>query len=175
MANIARSIKEAAMRGERIYNLICTVDSVDEAGRCVDCTPVDGSAPLVEVRLQSAIKGDGGLLIIPKKGSEILVGFLDRNNAAVLLCSEIEKITLEAEASITINGGENGGLVKVAKLTDRLNVIEKEINDLKTVFLGWTPVAQDGGAALKTAVGTWAGEQMQTTQKEDIENDKVTH
>jgi len=39
--------------------------------------------------------------------------------------------------------------------------VEKALDDLKTAIQGWTPIANDGGAALKTALGTlfssWPG------------------
>jgi hypothetical protein len=33
--------------------------------------------------------------------------------------------------------------------------VEEQLNDLKTALNGWTPVANDGGAALKVALTTW--------------------
>ena len=47
-----------------------------------------------------------------------------------------------------MNGGSLGGLVKVEDITTRLNLIEKDINKLKQAFTSWSPVPQDGGAAL---------------------------
>jgi hypothetical protein len=53
--------------------------------------------------------------------------------------------------------------------------LEKDVNALKSVFSGWTPISQDGGAALKSAAGTWFGQQLTVTSKSDIENDKIKH
>ena len=59
-------------------------------------------------------------------------------------------------------------------LTERLNIIEKDINKLKKVFSSsWTPVPQDGGAALKGAAASWAGATLTETQRSDYENEKV--
>lgn len=77
---------------------------------------------------------------------------------------------------LELNGGDNGGLVKIEKLTERLNKIEQDINKLKTVFsTTWTVTPQDGGAALRTAASTWAGALLQETQVSDMEDDKVKH
>ena len=90
---------------------------------------------------------------------------------AVVMVSEIDKIE--------INGGKNGGLIKIEDLVSRLNAIEDDINNLKTTLTGWTPVAQDGGAALKTTLtipGTgWATKQLAKTKTSDLEDDKITH
>ena len=44
---LAEAIRRLAMTGSEIYCKVCTVDSVDEKARTVDCTPLDESAPLV--------------------------------------------------------------------------------------------------------------------------------
>ena len=63
----------------------------------------------------------------------------------------------------------------MADLTDRLNTIEKDINNLKSVMSSWVPVSQDGGAALKSAVTSWAGKQLTLSQRGDYEDEAVKH
>lgn len=135
-----------------------------------DCCTVDiAGLELTDIRLKAVADGETKktLLLIPPPGSKVLVGSLtgDYRDLAVLSVERFDKIIL--------GGNEFGGLVKATVLTQKLNALEKEINDLKTVFAGWAPVVQDGGAALKTAAGTWAGASLQTTQQADIENDKI--
>jgi hypothetical protein len=60
------------------------------------------------------------------------------------------------------------------QLVQQINKIEQDLNSLKTVFKNWTPVSQDGGAALKAAATSWAAQQLQKTQNTDIANDKIT-
>ena len=72
-----------------------------------------------------------------------------------------------------MNEGALGGMVKVVELTQRLNTIEQDLNSLKSAVAAWVPVAQDGGAALKTAVSTWATSTLTPTQRSDIENQNV--
>jgi hypothetical protein len=49
---------------------------------------------------------------------------------------------------------EIGGSSDAAALASKTN---EQINDLKTAISGWSPVANDGGAALKVALATWFG------------------
>ena len=79
------------------------------------------------------------------------------------------------ENGVTMNGGKLGGMVKVEDITTRLNLIEKDINNLKTVFTSWVPTPQDGGAALKSSVASWAGKQLTLSQRGDYEDSKVKH
>lgn len=53
-------------------------------------------------------------------------------------------ISADEVDEIVLNGGTLGGLVKVGELTERLNLIEKDINSLKQKLSGWTPVPNDG-------------------------------
>lgn len=123
------------------------------------------------VRLSAVVDGNvNNLLIVPKKNSMVLVADLSEGNLrdlAIIGWTEIE--------SISINGGINEGLVKVIALTDKLNAIENDINDLKSVFSSWTPISNDGGAALKTAIATWMSSTLDVTNKADIQNEKIKH
>lgn len=73
------------------------------------------------------------------------------------------------------NGGNNGGVPVSNKVAQRLNKIETDVNNLKTVFSTWVPVSNDGGAALKSASATWFAQQLQPTQETDIDNPQVKH
>lgn len=86
-----------------------------------------------------------------------------------------DKVTIDANSEIVFNGGKNKGLVKIDKLTSQLNKIENDINNLKDVFKNWTPVAQDGGGALKTAINTWEASSLASSTNKDYEDTKVKH
>ncbi|MCH5214977.1 MAG: hypothetical protein J1E97_07260 [Muribaculaceae bacterium] len=198
--NIREAIKLLAKPDGETAALICTVDSVDKDARTVDCSPINESAPLLGVNLQANQGSDFGVCLFPKVGSFVVVGFVaDGAAGVVLLCDEIESAeivigdssALISDAGLSVkvgdtsaeldknavsfNGGSLGGLVKVDELTQRLNLIESAINDLKTIFRNWIPVAQDGGAALKTAVTNWSADPLTPTVRNDYENDKVKH
>lgn len=198
--NIREAIKLLAEPDGETAALICTVDAVDKDARTVDCSPINESAPLLGVNLQANQGSDFGVCLFPKVGSFVVVGFVaDGAAGVVLLCDEIESAEIvigdssafisadgltvkvgntSAELdknAVTFNGGSLGGLVKVVELTQRLNLIENDINTLKGIFAGWAPVSQDGGAALKTAVIDWSTQTLTPTTRSDYENDKVKH
>ena len=201
MSNIKDLIRELAKGDGEAYSLVCTVDSVDKEARTVDCTPVDEGAPLLGVNLQANQGSSFGVVSFPRVGSYVVVGFVSGGSAGVVLLTDdiesVEVTTAEDKSravmdddgvrinvgdktsaeltadGIVLNGGSLGGLVKVKELTDRLNAIENDINSLKSVFTGWAPTPQDGGAALKGAVASWAGQRLTPTKRGDYENEKV--
>ena len=202
MNNIKETIRQLAQGGRQSVSLVCTVDAVDKTARTVDCTPLDESAPLLGVNLQANQAAKLGVVLFPRVGSYVAVAMLSGYSAGVVVLTEdVESIevnindgtkltiteggiSLNVKDSITLdiddssaafNGGKLGGLINVADLTSHLNTIEKDINNLKTVFSSWVPAPQDGGAALKGAVSSWAGQQLALSQRSDYEDDKVKH
>lgn len=182
MGNIGQMIKALARQGANIEAQLCTVTAVDAAARTVDCEPLDESAPLLGVNLQANQGLTSGMVLIPKVGSYVIVALMnDGVNGCVIATEEVERMELvigEARVEVTedgivLNGGELGGLVKVEALTARLNGIEESINELKAALSGWVPAPQDGGAALKGAISSWASETLVLTERGDYENEKV--
>jgi len=165
------------------YPLFCTVDSVDINKKSCDVTPINGDAPILGVKLMAESDPGKGMFLIPKEGSAVIVNMLDKDNACVVMYSELEKIVVETgdqkiemqNGSIVFNGGNFNGLVKVLELTQKLNAIESDINTLKNVFTTWVPVPNDGGAALKTAATAWSISTLTPTTQTDIENQKIKH
>lgn len=131
-----------------------------DAGVCD--VEIEGKSPALGALIGNA---ESGVLTVPKEDSMVAVVWVSPVTAVVVMVSEVEEIRLM--------GGGLGGLVKVEELVKRLNAVEEDLNNLKQVFQGWTPVSQDGGATLKTAAMTWMGQQLTETQKSDIENEKV--
>ena len=190
-----------AQGGRQTVSLVCTVDAVDKDARTVDCTPLDEGAPLLGVNLQANQESKVGVVSFPRVGSFVVVGFVaDGSAGVVLLTDDVEsvevvisddtaRVTMDEDGvrvevgddttaeltkdGIVFNGGDLGGLVKIEDLTKQINAIEKDINALKNVFTVWKPLPQDGGAALQTAAGTWAGQKLTLTKRGDYENEKV--
>ncbi len=173
-AEIARAIK--AITGGNGGTALFTAEVKSVEGET--CTVLVGGLEVPDVLLTPADEGaDGKLLITPKEGSQVTVADLsggELRHLAVVHWGEVEKISLTAD-SIELNGGDNGGLVKIEALTDKINNIEKDINKLKQAFTTWVPVPQDGGASLKGGVASWAAQQLVQTQVSDLEDDKITH
>lgn len=181
---IAQAIRDIA--GERMEGSAIFPAEVKSVSGDV-CTIVVGDLEISDVRLRAVI--DGGtdhLLRIPRVGSQVLVADMSNGqfrDLVVIEQSETERVditigqtTLTVEdGQITINGGQNGGLVNISSLTSRFNAIENDINNLKTAFTTWVVAPQDGGAALKAAAATWAAAQLAVTQDENYEDTKIKH
>lgn len=200
MSDLRNVIRLLAQPDGETVALICTVDAVDKTARTIDCSPINEGAPLLGVNLQANQGIDFGLCLFPEVGSYVVVGFVADGAAGVVLLTEkiesaeivigdtsavvdvdgfrvdVGEISAHLDKNaVTFNGGKLGGLIRVEDLTNRLNIIENDINSLKTAIAGWVPISQDGGAALKTAVTSWAGEQLTPTTRNDYENEKVKH
>lgn len=198
MADLRNIIRQLAQPDGETVALVCTVDTVDKTARTIDCSPINEGAPLLGVNLQANQGADYGICLFPEVGSYVIVGFVADGAAGVVLTTEkIESAevvigdasaVIDAEglridvgdmsahidkSTVTFNGGKLGGLVKVEDLTKRLNIIEKDINKLKSAMSGWTPVPQDGGAALKSAAAAWAAATLVETVRDNYENIKV--
>lgn len=109
-----------------------------------------------------AIGGASGnsLVVVPKVGSTVLVADLSdgtRRDLAIVKYTEIE--------SITINGGNLGGLVKIQELTNKLNALVNKFNThTHPAMLGESPVT----VSVTTS-------QADTFSKSDYEDTKIRH
>ena len=128
--------------------------------------------------------------MLPKIGSLVLVSRIGNSNELfVSMFSEVdgmmltigEKTELEIKDNevylnsdkIVFNGGENCGLVKVKELTDKINNIEKQTNDILTALQGTTiTLAPTGTFPLAP---NFTMPPLATTQQADIENEKIKH
>ena len=94
--NIAGVIKKISQSSDEVYAKVCKVLEVNATDKTIDVKPIDDTAEIFNVRLQAESES-GGLVLIPKVGSMVLVVFLNKNNAAVVNTSEIEKLELVIE------------------------------------------------------------------------------
>ncbi len=130
---------------------------------------IDGLS-IPDVRLRASTEVDGAQIIVrPAVGSVVIVGSLtgDLDHLVVLSMDRAEEVI--------INGGKLGGLIKVQELTQKLNALEGEVNNLKQLFASWVPVKGDGGAVLRGLLGSWAGKRLTPSRREDYEDTKVKH
>lgn len=198
---IRRKLKEMAGGDEQVF--LATVKEVNEDE--FTCT-VETSTDIqyIDVRLRAVIDPEKkGFCFIPKLESLVLVGRIGNSNELfVALFSEIDKIifnyledaeiTFDAEKiflrikersiemteeAITFNAGDKGSFATdINKLVDKMNALEQDLNDLKTVFkTSWVPAPMDGGAALKVAATTWAGKSFVKTKVDDIKDELIKH
>lgn len=162
--NIADIIKSIARDGGEFYHKICTVDSVDEDARTVDCTPIDEGAPLIGVNLQANQGNDCGVVLFPAVDSYVLVGFLSPAVAVVLLADEIDKaeVTIGDNKAVMDSDGVELTTKKVTvTVTDSKVSIDAdgttlELEKNKTTFNGGSETMANAND-LKQQLGTMSG------------------
>lgn len=159
---------------ENFYSIIGKAVNVDEITRTCDLEPIEANAPRAGIRLQAVESGTTGIVLIPKEGSFIVASFFDKTTGFVSLTSDVEKILIDTDL-VQYNGGDNGGLINIDDLVTQMNKAQNDLNSLKTAISSWIPVANDGGAALKVALGSFFATQLVLTVKGDMEDTKVTH
>lgn len=185
--NYIRDIQTAIehLSGKRSFVPVKTFDatvvSVDKKSRtCVVDSEKDNIDGLT-VRLSPEIcDGD---INIPQVDSTVTVMMSGITDPYIVNTTWIDgKIIIIADQGYEndgekqiFNDGAYGGLVRVIDLTKKINTLEKDLNDLKTRFSGWVPVANDGGAALKSATANWFANTIIETKQSDIENESITH
>mgnify|MGYP003300067180 CR=1 FL=1 len=139
----------------------------------VTCSVKIGDAELEGIRLRASLSNvEKQILIVPKVGSAVTLGCLtaDLNNMVVLQVDEIE--------SITVNGGELGGLVKIQELTDKLNeLVDKFNSHTHSLASGTVNVAGTMGSAtnaqsITVPATTKKADKFNTS---DYEDETITH
>lgn len=166
---------------ERFYSLIGKAVNVDEDKRICDFAPIDDIATREGIRLQSAISQTKGFVLIPKESSFIIVTFLNRSTGFVSLTSELEKIIWDVDLT-QINGGNNGGLINIQPLIDKINQLENALSNHITIFNSHVHITTATVAATPTPgiiAPTTPGDITNTitpiTKKSDLEDTKFTH
>lgn len=160
------AIENADLKG---FVALPKVDSVVLVGRI-------GDSNELYVTMTSQI--DSVLLTV---GDKVTASIDDKelkySNDKVSLNISGDKVTLDAE-KIEINGGDNKGMIKIEKLTEKINSIIETFNGhthtltTGSVQVEGTPAKQTNVAPITVPAIT---SQAQTLNKTDYENDKFTH
>jgi hypothetical protein len=148
-------------QADEVSLVLCTVNSVDMAGRSCHCTPVTGTAvtALPTVRLMAEV--DDGMLLIPALGSTVMVGYSKKNVPYICLFSQLEAIWFVTLSGIQLQGNEYGGLVRADALVAKLNYLESAVNVLN--------------AKVAPLTGAPPPPPLTFTQQTEIENTSVKH
>ncbi len=198
---IKDAIRRIAATNDEIYCKICTVDAVYPDTRTIDCTPIDGSAPLLGVNLQANQAGDenaDGIVVFPAAESYVLVAFIEESAAAVVLTETIDSIQLAigkttaiindgtiqlaigettvsiVDGNITLNGGDNGGLINIVDLTGKLNDFIDAFNN-HTHTLGEGAVTTSGGSNIASIEVPKISSEHPTVYVSDYQDTKILH
>lgn len=166
-----RQISEAIQRlsgtfmQDSVKLFLASVDSVNEAERTCDVTPLTDNATTSYPSVLLMAESDDGVLIVPTIGSNVIVNVSKRGVAYVCMFSEVDKVTIITKTLTQFNDGSFGGLVKVQELVDKINRLENAFNT--HTHLGVTSGGSTSGIPSSTITPI--------TMKTDIENDKITH
>lgn len=161
--SIREMIALMAKDGE-MKTILCTVSDINESDRTCTCSPINGDADILEVRLQSTV--GGGVYLKPVEGSLVLVIMANDTLGFVVLTSELEEV-------VFFDGTFNG-LVKADTLKSELDKTNAVVQAIVDSLKNWTVVPTDGGAALKAFFTTTLG--IKTVGDfSDIKNEKVKH
>lgn len=153
------------------------VKAVNEDKLTCEVYEIESELIIYDVRLNSGLS-DKKVVLIPKIDSYVLMGLIGNNNQSryIVSVSELDKVIIDAETSIIINGGQNGGLCKTPTLKTELDKNNAILTAILNVLNG-SPVTEPGNgspsalqASLKAAV---TGKQMGDFS--NIENTNVKH
>ena len=175
IAQAIRNIAGVQVGGATIFP--AEVKSVSGAA----CSILIGDLEVTDVRLRAVINDkDDQILRIPKQGSQVLVADMSGGQFRELVVieqSETEKVDLSIgqttitieDGKITINGGNNNGLVNIQDLTNKLNELVNAFNNhthTTTATVGPTTTV----GTLSTPVNT-----ANAFKKSDYEDTTVKH
>ena len=147
------------------FGIPCEVFDYTEDGQTISCSPIDGRADFLKVRLQADPKS--GALLIPKIGSIVIVEQTSHDSAFVSLFGELEEIIFL--------DGDNGGVVKVSELVEKLNNIENWISQFKPIYEAHShPTAPTGPISPPTSIPIVPAAPTLTTEQE-LENENFKH
>jgi hypothetical protein len=177
-------VKQALITLIRRYSIStnvenATVISVDKDKDTCRVKTHSGEAEIPNVRLTAIVEsGDTRFCIYPKVESDVTIMFFPGQDveAVILKYSEIDDVVVKFANEFVFNDGDNGGLVKVVELVDKMNDTENKLNDLISKFNTHTHITTCG-AGPGTAAVTVAPETPlpAVTTRGDIENEKVKH
>ncbi len=159
--DIRSSIRQLALSGSEMYLRICTVDEVDEDARTVDCTPIDEGAPLVGVNLQADQNGTVGLVRFPKKGTDVVVGFMSPNVAVVLLAAQYTKAVFTIGKTEIVVQDKS---ISIVNGKVKANIAEDSLK----LDVDGTTLEMDG------SVSTWNGGSETTANANDLKKQLTT-
>lgn len=146
------------------------------------CVVDDDGVEVYDVRLLPIVGENYGIIKIPAVGSYVLCIKIENTDEwKVESASKYDKLLItigeqkiEITESITINNGDNGGLVISDAIVKKLNAIEDKVNDLiSKLKLVKIPLAPSGTYLLSADFGTV--QKLTKTKASDIENKKFKH
>lgn len=145
----------------RAAHLLCVVDSVDKDNSTCSVTPIQGGAPIHNVRLRATVNAEvAGIIVYPEVGTVVSVGVTDMDlaNCFVAAIERFEEclIVFEGAFELRLNRdqvmlksdnvelGDSGGepVVKGETLNQRLSELVSLLNNLNTALIQFATIQQ---------------------------------
>lgn len=125
---IKEAIRTLATTGDELYSVVGLVSSIDETAGICTVTPLNGDAPIDEVRMRA--NDNPGWMIVPVDGTEVVVTFIGQSLGYLALVSVVEKLVLEIDG-MTFELNEKG-----LKLINDSTSFKDQLNGLIGVVEG---------------------------------------
>lgn len=163
--DIKNAIRSIAEKHEEIYSIVCTVDDVDIAGKTCNCSPINGDAKLLNVRLMTDVT-KVGIFVTPSVNSQVMVTMINKYTGFVSMFSELDEIQL--------NGLDKDGLVVIADLITKLNNLENTLNTHIGLYNAHIHAGGviSGNTAIPSTIDT---NTLTPTTQAELENTTVKH
>lgn len=161
---------------------LAQVMAVDESAKT--CSAFLVQEPEIELQnIRLAAENTDGWLMVPKLGSRILVAQME-GFFYVEMFSELAEIRLSMEGQqkiqitaneILLDGGSLGGLLKVAQVQQKFNLLERKLNSLQTLLASHVHTSTAPGTPTSPSPQMAGLAPLAETQRAEIENTKIKH
>lgn len=177
--NMVNLLTQQSKKAVPLQNTWVTCKSVDWSKKTMVCTSLTDGLDYYDVLL-----GIGAEYRKPKQKTKCLIGSIANKEAASFLiyAEEIEEYLIEdstgfkfnlKDGKLTINGDQFSGIVKAPELKTQVDKNTEILKQIQTVFNSWSPISQDGGAALKALVTAFTS--LPLADLSNIENENIKH
>ena len=158
---------------ESLYSVVATVSSVSLNAKICTVEALTGET-IEDVRLETDLalnaagdiikKDPSGVLMVPEVGSVVVVSFLSKSEAFISMFSTISDVYIISDLT-TFNDGDNGGLINISDITQKLNNL---VNELSAELIKiQTGIVGAGGAYTPGSLSQF--------DTDDFEDDKIVH
>lgn len=95
---IQQILQQLLLENHELYGKVCKVDAVN--GMSCDCSPVDGSAPINDVRITADFDNVNKWVLVPKVGSLVVVSFFNKDIGFVSLVNEVSEVLYKNDNTV---------------------------------------------------------------------------
>lgn len=181
---------------ESLYLKIGSVSEINTDEHTFTFTPLDETSAVLNVRMKTiADSSPESFVIVPKDGSQVVVGFHSNEVAQCIVVQESSHVLINSENktvnisevykiicndvqvtsdSFVFNGGSNLGIIKIVELTQKLNLLVSEVNNLKLRYNTHKHTGVTTGAGI-SGITDILGVNATDFNKDDYEDIKIKH